>query len=169
MLLRISQSPRLALPILPQACLYQQTRGYKNQLFRKPEVFHQTIVLSDGSSFKVMTSSPKTAYRLTRDKFNNPLWTGRRKSSEEDAQNQQLSRFRRAFNKGLGGEEGMQQMVTRRRRRGRNMDLLPSADSKVDATDSLFKLLESKDAFVPTRGRDKEAGSPTGKQKGVRT
>jgi len=169
MLLRISQSPRVALPILPQACLYQQNRGYRNQLFRKPEVFHQTIVLTDGSSFKVMTSSPKAAYRLTRDKFNNPLWTGRRKSSEEDAQNQQLSRFRRAFKKGLGGEEGMQQMVTGRWRRGRNGEMLPSGDSKVDATKSLFKLLESKDAFVPTRGRDKEAGSPTGRQKGVRT
>ena len=63
----------------------------------------------------------------------------------------------------------MQQMVTGRWRRGRNGEMLPSGDSKVDATKSLFKLLESKDAFVPTRGRDKEAGSPTGRQKGVRT
>lgn len=168
MLLRISQSPRHVLPILPQACLFQQTRSYKNQLFRKPEVFNQTIVLSDGSSFKLMTSSPRKTYRLARDKFNNPLWTGRRRSSEEDAQNQQLSRFRRAFNKGLGGEESMNVLSTRRRR-GRNAKELPSGDAKVDATDTLFKLIESKDAYVPTRGRDKDAGSPTGKQKGVRT
>src|SRR5271170_3447687 len=165
MLSRISPFPRLTLPILPQACLYQQTRGYKNQLFRKPEVFHQTIVLSDGSSFKVMTSSPRKAYRLTRDKFNNPLWTGRRRSSEEDAQNQQLSRFRRAFTKGLGGEEGMQELVIPKPGEVSVEGL--SGDSKgVDTTDSLFKLIESKDAYVPTRGRDKETGAPTGKQKG---
>jgi hypothetical protein len=168
MLLRISPSPRLSLPILPQACLYQQTRGYKNQLFRKPQVFHQTIVLTDGSSFKLMTSSPRKTYRLTRDKFNNPLWTGRRRSSEEDAQNQQLSRFRRAFKKGLGGEEGIQQLVPPAGEDG-SMEELPTEDTRVDATDSLFQLMESKDAYVPTRGRDKEAGAPTGKQKGVRT
>jgi len=168
MLLRISQSPRHALPLLPQACLCQQTRSYKNQLFRKPEVFYQTIVLSDGSSFKLMTSSPRKTYRLTRDKFNNPIWTGRRRSSEEDAQNQQLSRFRRAFNKGIGGEQGLRQLSARRRKGG-NAQELPSGDAQIDTTDTLFKLIESKDAYVPTRGRDKEAGAPTGKQKGVRT
>ena len=106
-----------------------------------------------------MTSSPRKTYRLTRDKFNNALWTGRRRSSEEDSQNQQLSKFRRAFKQALGGEEGMKTLVDER----------PSGDAKADATDSLFKLMESKDAYMPTRGRDKDAGAPTGKQKGVRT
>jgi len=50
-----------------------------------------------------------------------------------------------------------------------SMEELPTEDTRVDATDSLFQLMESKDAYVPTRGRDKEAGAPTGKQKGVRT
>ena len=167
MSLRISLSPRQSLPVVPQARLYQQNRSYKNQLFRKPQIFHQTIVLTDGSTFRLMNSSPRKTYRLTRDKFNNPLWTGRRRSSEEDSQNQQLSRFRRAFRNALGGEEGMKMLAARRQRS--DYEQPRSGDPKVDATDSLFKLMESSDAYVPTRGRDKDAAAPTGKKKGVRT
>src|SRR5271170_1497421 len=107
MFLRISSSPRVSLPVSSQSCLCQQTRSYKNKLFRNPQVFYQNIVLTDGSSFKVMTSSPRPTYRLTRDKYNNPIWTGRLRSVEEDEQNMQLSRFRKSFSRSLGGQESM--------------------------------------------------------------
>ena len=78
-------------------------------------MFYQNIVLTDGSSFKVMSASPRKTYRLARDKFNNPLWTGRRKSAEEDEQNIQLSKYCRAFKGAIGGDEGMRQLREERR------------------------------------------------------
>ena len=167
MLLRIS-AQRPPLPLSLQKCLYQQTRSYRNQLFRKPQVFYQNIVLTDGSSFKVMTSSPRKTYRLTRDKFNNPLWTGRRSSSEEDEQNQQLAKFRKAFSGAIGGEDSMKQLREERRRK--DPSAAKSGDLKLETADALFSMLESKDAYVPTRGREgKEVVEPTGRAKGVRT
>lgn len=166
MLLRLSKSPRVSLS--SQSCLCQQIRTYKNQLFRKPQVFYQNIVLTDGSSFKVMTASPRKTYRLTRDKFNNPLWTGRRRSAEEDEQNQQLAKFRKSFSGAIGGEEGMKQLRDDRRQKQGEESVNP--DQKVASADALFSMLESKDAYVPTRGREgKETKDPTGKSKGGRT
>jgi hypothetical protein len=168
MLLRIS-APRPPLPLSLQTCLCQQTRSYRNQLFRKPQVFYQNIVLTDGSSFKVMTCSPRKTYRLTRDKFNNPLWTGRRRSSEEDEQNQQLAKFRKSFSGAIGGEDSMKQLREERRRKDPTTTA-KSGDLKVETADALFSMLESKEAYVPTRGREgKDLVEPTGKTKGVRT
>ena len=167
MLLRIS-APRPPLPLSSKTCLCQQTRSYRNQLFRKPQVFYQNIVLTDGSSFKVMTCSPRKTYRLTRDKFNNPLWTGRRRSSEEDEQNKQLAKFRKAFSGAIGGEDSMKQLREERRRK--DPSAAKSGDLKLESADALFSMLESKEAYVPTRGREgKEVVEPTGKGKGVRT
>jgi hypothetical protein len=164
MLLRI---PRPTLPLIPQTCLHQ-TRSYRNQFYRKPEVFYQTIVLSDGSSFQVMTTSPKKSYTLARDKFNNPIWTGRRRSSEEDDQNEQLAKFRTSFKGGLGGEEAMKKILEQSIRQEGVAGL--TGDTKLDSADALFKLLESKDAYAPTRGREGSAvKADTGKKKGVRT
>src|SRR5271154_1623513 len=102
MLVRISGSPRPFLPSLPQFCHCQQTRSYRNRIFREPPIFYQTIVLTDGSTFKVMTASPRKTFRLTRDKFNNPVWTGRRRSAEDDDQNLQLAKFRKSFSETIG-------------------------------------------------------------------
>jgi hypothetical protein len=166
MLLRISLSPGFSLS--SPRCLCQQTRTYKNQLFRKPQVFYQNIVLTDGSSFKVMTVSPRKTHRLTRDKYNNPLWTGRRRSAEEDEQNQQLAKFRKSFSGAIGGEESMKQLrEDRRRKQGANAI---DPDEKIASADALFSMLESKDAYVPTRGREgMEKLESTGKTKGGRT
>src|SRR5947207_8272308 len=119
MLLRAGESPiPRTFSLLPQqVCQCQQIRWYKNSLFRNPRVFYQNIVLSDGSSFKVMSSSPRKTYRLARDKYNNPLWTGRRRSAEEDEQNQQLAKFRKSFSGGISGEEGMKELLQEKRQR----------------------------------------------------
>ena len=168
MLLRIvTTAPRQSAHLLPQTCLCQmQTRGYKNQLYRHPQVFYQNIVLTDGSSFKVLTSSPRKTYRLTRDKLNNPVWTGRKRSSEQDDQNQQLAKFRKSFSNTLSGETGLQQLSEATRlKRGEE----EGGESKNDAAEGLFDMLEAEDAYVPTRGREKDEPPPTGQQKGVRT
>src|SRR5271170_5197623 len=133
MLLRIPISPRQTLPIIRQTCLCQQSRSYKNQFFRNPRVFEQTVVLTDGSTFKVMSSSPRKTYRLTRDKFNNPLWTGRFRSAEEDEQNQQLAKFRKSFSGGLGGEAGMRSLLEETRRKH---GVKASGDNRLDEMDA---------------------------------
>jgi hypothetical protein len=116
-----------------------------------------------------MSSSPRKTYRLTRDKFNNPLWTGRRRSAEEDEQNQQLAKFRKSFSGGMTGEAGMKELLRDKRRR--EADGESSGDSKLDAADALFSMLESNEAYVPTKGRDATASpADAGKKKGgVRT
>ena len=167
MLLRITTAaPRQSLHLLPQTCLCNtQTRGYRNQLFREPQVFYQNIVLTDGSSFKVMTSSPRKTYRLTRDKLNHPIWTGRRRMSVADDQSQQLSKFRKTFSGTIVGEAGVKDLLESRRQK-RGQESL-SLDANYDAAEELFDMLQEKDAYVPTRGKEKEGGSnDTGKGKG---
>jgi len=171
MLLRISTAaPRQYVHLLPQACLCPtQTRGYRNQLYRNPQVFYQNIVLTDGSSFKVMTSSPRKTYRLTRDKFNNPVWTGRKRSTELADQNKQLYKFRKSFSATLLGEAGMRDLSEARRQKLGEEEL--SGDAKSDAAEELFDMLKAEDAYVPTRGKESDASAPqeAKKKKGVRT
>jgi hypothetical protein len=115
-----------------------------------------------------MSTSPRKTYRLSRDKFNNPLWTGRRKSAEEDEQNQQLAKFRKAYSGALGGEASMKELREDRLQKIGGKDDA-HYDKDVETMDALFSLLESKDAYVPTRGREGATAPPTGKTKGVRT
>jgi len=116
-----------------------------------------------------MSTSPRKTYRLTRDKFNNPLWTGRRRSAEEDEQNQQLAKFRKSFKGALGGEEGMKELLRHKRER-QGVEMESSGDDKLDSADALFEMLESNEAYVPTRGKEVgEAPAAPAKKKGVRT
>jgi hypothetical protein len=116
-----------------------------------------------------MSPSPRKAYRLTRDRYNNPLYTGRRRSVEEDEQNQQLSKFRTSFSKGISGAEGQKGLLAEKKRR-EGGTMVSSGDIKLDAADALFDLLHSKEVRAPTRGREKsEAVASPEKRKGVRT
>lgn len=40
---------------------------------------------------------------------------------------------------------------------------------KINPAEGLFDMLEAEDAYVPTRGREKDEPLPTGQQKGGRT
>jgi hypothetical protein len=155
------------IPSIPRIYIANQSRSYRNRIWRQPKVFHQTIVLTDGSTFKVRSSSPRQIYRLTHDKFSNHLWTGRRGSEEEDEQDQRLTRFRKAYEGGIDGDVEMK-MLKERRQKGRE-GLQLTADKKADSADLLFKMMEHEDAFVPTKGR--EPGDFRGQQKtkGIRT
>ena len=113
-----------------------------------------------------MSSSPQKVFRLSRDRFNNPLWTGREKSSDEDA-NQQLARYRKAYAHALGGDAAMKGLLADKvKREGEDVKL--TGDESVDAVQALYEMLESKDAYVPTRGREGQ-GPKEGKKRGVRT
>jgi len=165
MLLRISTSSarQFGRRSSSQICILQQRRTVKEppRLFRQPQVFQQSIVLSDGSSFQVMTTSPRKVYRLARDKFNNPLWTGRRRSSDDDDQNKQLSKFRSSYSSSLGGNETLL---------GSEGKFEPGKAAKAQV-EKIFSMLEADDAYAPTRGREGKTADPEEKKKkkGVRT
>lgn len=69
--------------------------------------FPQTVLLSDGSSIQLTTTSPRSSVRLTRDPTNHPLWNPSMEkgagSSDED-ESGRLGRFRRRF----GGAEDVE-------------------------------------------------------------
>ncbi|KAF9584740.1 hypothetical protein BGW38_005344 [Lunasporangiospora selenospora] len=74
---------------------------------RAPELFDQTIVLSNGATFTLRTPSPRPQIRLTRDTRNHPLWNpdmSRGMSSDDSGQ---LTRFTKKF----GDMDGFGDMV----------------------------------------------------------
>jgi hypothetical protein len=129
-------------------------------------MFRQQVVMSDGSAFTLLTTSPQKKYALTRDRVNHPLWNGRKSAAEEDRANQQLAKFRAAYKTGLGGEAMMKEMSEAKAAEAKPEEAQEAANKA--AADALFQLLESKDAYKPTRGRD-TAKAPSEKAKGVRT
>ena len=116
-----------------------------------------------------MTSSPRKTYRLSRDKLNNPLWTGRLRAGEEDDQNAQLTRFRRAFSGAFGGEDATRNMA-HDRLTNEGTQVESTGDAKQDAADALYRLLENESAYAPPKEKEKVYGEFTKpKRKGVRT
>ena len=59
----------------------------------------------------------------------------------------------------------MKQLLEGRRKGGARA----TGDEKLDTMDALFEMMESEDAYTPTKGREIGASKPTGKAKGVRT
>ncbi|RKP24913.1 hypothetical protein SYNPS1DRAFT_16460 [Syncephalis pseudoplumigaleata] len=61
-----------------------------------PELFTQTVVLSNGASFTRRTSSPRSVLRLTKDTRNHPLWNPTTQT-ELDDESGTLSKFTKRF------------------------------------------------------------------------
>lgn len=62
--------------------------------------FPQTVILSDGSSIQLNTTSPRSSVRLTRDPTNHPLWNPRlekKSGAGSEDESGRLGRFRRRF------------------------------------------------------------------------
>ncbi|KAF9431345.1 hypothetical protein BGZ76_000430 [Entomortierella beljakovae] len=70
---------------------------------RFPELFDQTIVLSNGATFTLRTPSPRPQIRLTRDTRNHPLWNPDLRGNTSSDDSGQLSRFAKKF----GDMEGL--------------------------------------------------------------
>jgi ribosomal protein L31 len=64
---------------------------------RTPELFDQTIVLSNGATFTLRTPSPRPQIRLTRDTRNHPLWNPEMRGNTSSDDSGQLSRFAKKF------------------------------------------------------------------------
>ncbi|KAG0330289.1 hypothetical protein BGZ99_006013 [Dissophora globulifera] len=64
---------------------------------RFPELFDQTIVLSNGATFTLRTPSPRPQIRLTRDTRNHPLWNPELRGNVSGDDSGQLSRFAKKF------------------------------------------------------------------------
>ncbi|KAG0364373.1 hypothetical protein BC939DRAFT_250690 [Gamsiella multidivaricata] len=64
---------------------------------RFPELFDQTVVLSNGATFTLRTPSPRSQIRLTRDTRNHPLWNPEMHGKSSGDDSGQLSRFAKKF------------------------------------------------------------------------
>ncbi|RKP05380.1 large subunit ribosomal protein L31, partial [Thamnocephalis sphaerospora] len=61
-----------------------------------PELFTQTVVLSNGASFTRRTTSPKALLRLTKDTRNHPFWNPTTQLALDDDSGT-LKRFNKRF------------------------------------------------------------------------
>ncbi|KAI8900398.1 hypothetical protein BC833DRAFT_508405, partial [Globomyces pollinis-pini] len=60
-----------------------------------PVLFRQVVVHSDGSTFKIQSTSPKSLLTLTKDTVNHPLWNVF--STVIDDQTGELAKFNTRF------------------------------------------------------------------------
>ncbi|KAL0074324.1 hypothetical protein J3Q64DRAFT_1772586 [Phycomyces blakesleeanus] len=64
----------------------------------KPEIFLQTIVMSNGATFSVRTTSPVRAQiRLTKDTRNHPLWNPAMLKAGLTEESERLTKFQKRF------------------------------------------------------------------------
>ncbi|RKP14519.1 hypothetical protein BJ684DRAFT_6587, partial [Piptocephalis cylindrospora] len=61
-----------------------------------PQMFNQTVVLTDGSSATFRTTSPRPLLQLTKDPRNHPLWNPEMKTGLDD-ESGRLMRFTEKF------------------------------------------------------------------------
>lgn len=121
---------------------------------RPAPVFSQTVLLSDGSSIQLTTTSPRSSVRLTRDPTNHPLWNPsleRTGGGSDEDESGRLGRFRKRF----GGAEDV------------------SAQSDGDrtgnkSTSSMESGFSSEDLEWMSGGREARAGAPQAVKKGVK-
>ncbi|KAG8872003.1 hypothetical protein FRB97_005213 [Tulasnella sp. 331] len=104
-----------SLRIRPASCAsssqFIQTRSRstspygRSHLRKQPDIpnpvvphFRQRVILSDGSTFTHMTTSPRSIIRLTRDLTNNPFWSPSSTDiSFGDEEAGRMGRFKRKF------------------------------------------------------------------------
>ena len=100
---RATATPLFAL----RPCTITQTRN-ANLIPRpkRPHLHDQIVILTDGSSFKQLTTSPRGVIRLTKDVRNNPLWNPSMKhlADIEEDEAGRLRRFRTRFGMGFESE-----------------------------------------------------------------
>ncbi|PVU87710.1 hypothetical protein BB559_005923 [Furculomyces boomerangus] len=61
-----------------------------------PEIFRQRVVLSDGSTFTIRSTSPRAILKLSKDTRNHPLWNPQNQYDLND-EGGHLSRFQKRF------------------------------------------------------------------------
>ncbi|KAI8065386.1 uncharacterized protein B0P05DRAFT_589961 [Gilbertella persicaria] len=80
------------------ARLWIQTRSASTTTYKKPEKFLQTVVLSNGATYTVRTTSPtRNQIRLTKDTRNHPLWNPAMLKEGVTDESEQLTKFQKRF------------------------------------------------------------------------
>ena len=79
----------------PSTCTL--VRHASTQQTVKPEKFVQTVVLSNGATFTVRTTSPRANIRLAKDTRNHPLWNPAMLKEGVRDESEQLSKFQKRF------------------------------------------------------------------------
>ncbi|KAI7881114.1 hypothetical protein K492DRAFT_177413 [Lichtheimia hyalospora FSU 10163] len=72
-------------------------RPFLRHVSTKPEQFLQTVVLSNGATFTVRTTSPKAQVILSKDTRNHPLWNPAMLKEGVRDESEQLSKFQKRF------------------------------------------------------------------------
>lgn len=68
------------------------------QRISRPRQFQQMVVLSDGSTFTISTTSPKPIIWVTKDQRNHPLWNPDKKRQIDENDNEgRLAKFKQRF------------------------------------------------------------------------
>jgi len=80
---------------------------------KRPILLDQIVILSDGSSFKQLTTSPRGIIRSTKDVRNNPLWNPsmRELRDVEEDEAGRLKKFRDRFGMGFEEEGGLEGLL----------------------------------------------------------
>ncbi|KTW31082.1 ribosomal protein L31 [Pneumocystis jirovecii RU7] len=74
-----------------------ETRNITQRIAR-PRKFQQMVVLSDGSTFTISTTSPKPIIWITKDQRNHPLWNPDKKRQIDESDNEgRLKKFKQKY------------------------------------------------------------------------
>uniref|UniRef100_A0A1D1YTY8 54S ribosomal protein L36, mitochondrial n=1 Tax=Anthurium amnicola TaxID=1678845 RepID=A0A1D1YTY8_9ARAE len=65
--------------------------------FVRPRLFTQQVILSNGATYTLRTTSPKPRIKLIKDTRNHPLWNPSQLSRKLDDDSGQLSKFIKKF------------------------------------------------------------------------
>ncbi|KAI9305335.1 hypothetical protein BJ944DRAFT_265388 [Cunninghamella echinulata] len=84
---------------LKKDILYTTKRYASSQnTYAKPERFLQTVVLSNGATYTLRTTSPvRSQIRLTKDTRNHPLWNPAMLKEGVTDESEQLTKFQKRF------------------------------------------------------------------------
>ncbi|KAK9722178.1 hypothetical protein K7432_002894 [Basidiobolus ranarum] len=91
---------RLVQNVLPQSTLGCYIRGYatsdNTRKYPDPERFYQTVVLTNGATFKLRTTSPRAQITLSKDTRSHPLWNPQIQTTLDDDSGK-ISKFSKKF------------------------------------------------------------------------
>jgi complex III assembly factor LYRM7 len=123
--------------------------------------FGQTVILSDGSTLRLFTTSPRGTMRLTRDPTNHPLWNPKadgRGAGDED-ESGRLARFRRRFGGSESGEDVEKQAAGKSApKQGKEAAANASAQAKKTASRRSGGFTEDDFDWMSVGGREAPAG-----------
>ncbi|KAL7271239.1 hypothetical protein RUND412_006007 [Rhizina undulata] len=103
---------------------------------KRPYLLDQIVILSDGSSFKQLTTSPRGVIRSTKDVRNHPMWNPSMKelADVEEDEAGRLRAFRERYGRGYDVVE---------KEDGENKDGAEFAQRKEEEEDNLMDLLSA--------------------------